>query len=273
MRTLSMLPGGIYRDGRHHRVARFYPITGAVEMAVASHDHEADSRPDRVSHILASAVEKIGDLPMSPGLAQEMAVGDRIFLMLRLGILINGDEVWLTAVCGHCKKQFDLCVKRSNLCVRGANAHYPNASVDLKGTTVRVRAPVGADQQWLCNHHPAHPSRALLERCVMTVDGEPPNDAFLAGLSTEDQALVEKTLSAMGPEVACAFSVACPECDKAQEIIFDPYRLQGSINDLDAQIHTLAFYYHWSEPQILGITTLRRHRYLTLIEKECGHHV
>ncbi|MBN1655960.1 MAG: hypothetical protein JXA30_19490 [Deltaproteobacteria bacterium] len=273
MSATALLPGGIIRNGQNHRIACFRPITGSVEMAIASSEREASSIPAWVSGVLAAAVEKVGELPMSPGLADEMSVGDRMFLMIQLGILLNGDDTWLTTSCEACEERFDLCIRRSAIAVRSASPTYPVTSVDLNGTAVLVRAPTGADQRWLCACQPPRPEQVLLKRCLTTEEGASLDDQFVMSLSESDRVALELAIEEMGPEVQCVFNVVCPECGYAGQIAFDPYWRNGTAVDLDEEIHALAFYYHWSEPEILAITRERKRRYLELVDQERGRYV
>ena len=36
------------------------------------------------------------------------------------------------------------------------------------------------------------------------------------------------------------------------------------------EVHVLALHYHWSEPQILGLSATKRRRYLTLLAQHLG---
>ena len=33
------------------------------------------------------------------------------------------------------------------------------------------------------------------------------------------------------------------------------------------EVHLLAFYYHWSEAEIMGLATKKRHRYLEVLQE------
>ena len=115
---------------------------------------------------------------------------------------------------------------------------------------------------------------ALLERCVQTIDSKPPDPGFFSGLDAEDYSRLGVAIQRIGPDVDCMLLVKCPGCAFVQEIEIDPYWLgQTQGDDLDREVHTLAFYYHWSEPEILSLTRERRHTFLTFIDKECGRYV
>ena len=272
MTVTVYLPGGIHRDGSHHRSACLHPVDGELEMTIAACDKTTISRPARTTHILTSAVERIGDLVMNRELAEELSVGDRTFLMLHIGAMVAGDNVWSTSRCSCCGEQFDICVKRTGLTIRESSHTYPITKIALNGTSVLVRTPIGADQQWLCDHRPSNPRAALLARCITTVNDKQPHDkdGYVAGLGEAERDILEQVIESMGPEVECSLSTRCPECGKQQRINFDPCRFHGSMDDLEKQIHTLAFYYHWSEGDILSIPRNRRLRYLQMIERERG---
>lgn len=273
MNACVQLPGGALINGEIQRFAWFRPITGKVELLITSPANQYLGRPAWVSAVLAAAIEKIGAIEMSVGIADRLTVGDRIFLMLQLGIRYTGDQMWLTPACESCGEQFDVSVKRSELPVQKAGNDYPSALVNINKREVRLRAINGKDQQWLNENPSAEIVQTLLNRCVQTADGKLPVPEFINGLDRKDCDYLESVIQNIGPDVDCTLLVRCPECSVVQEVEIDPYWLgQTQRSNLDNEVHTLAFYYHWSEAEILNLTRERRHTFLNLIDKERGCH-
>ena len=172
MNNRVQLPGGALIDGEIQRCARFKPITGELELIITSQSNQYVSRPVWVSDVLAAAVDQIGATDMNRALADRLSVGDRIYLMLQLGLRYSGDQLWLTPTCESCEERFDVSVKRSELPIQCAGSAYPASQVNIKGRELNVRAINGEDQKWL-NENPAADSvQALLNRCVQIADGK-----------------------------------------------------------------------------------------------------
>lgn len=266
------LPGGLVVNDEIHHLVRFRPITGKIELLVASQVDLYLGRPAWVSEVLAASIEVIGSIETSVAVANHLTVGDRIFLMLQLGIRYSGDRIWLTPTCESCGEKFDCNLQRSEFPVQKASSDYPYAVLNIKGREICVRAVNGEDQQWL-NQHPSRHNAvlALLRRCVQTVDGEPPAPSFIKSLNKKNRDLLESAIQDIGPDVDCSLLVRCPECSSVQELEFDPYYLGQTLrSNLDNEIHALAYNYHWSESEILYLTRERRQTFLKLIDKERG---
>jgi hypothetical protein len=46
--------------------------------------------------------------------------------------------------------------------------------------------------------------------------------------------------------------------------------VQKNLQNLERTVHFLAWHYHWSEQDILSMTTRKRHRYVELLREELG---
>jgi hypothetical protein len=109
-----------------------------------------------------------------------------------------------------------------------------------------------------------------LLRSLEVVDPEQ-RSALPEALSAEDFAHCEAALEAQAPEVVCTVSAPCPECGHANAVDIDPYgALARSPEGLLAEVHQLAWHYHWSEREILGLPRERRMHYLALIDAARG---
>lgn len=268
------LPGGLVFDGQLRREVELRPLTGVVERTFAPSSGDRYCQPLWVSRVLAGTVSRIGGVPMSMEIADQLMVGDRIFLMLQLGILHFRDLEWLTPRCEQCGTQFDVPIKRSELPVSGPRSpQYPSASIDVNGHKVIVRGICGGDQRWLVETCPDDPERALIARCVLSIDDEEPLATTLEHLLRADRGPIESAIAECCPDVDCTLHVRCPECKTIQAIEFEPYWLGlGDTTGLDSEVHRIAWSYHWSEAEILSLTRQQRRSYLALIDRERGRH-
>lgn len=84
---------------------------------------------------------------------------------------------------------------------------------------------------------------------------------------------VERALSAIAPRLDDHVNGQCPVCGEVVELFFDPVsyvlaELRDASSDLSADVHELAFAYHWSERAILALDRRRRHDYVAMIRGE-----
>lgn len=269
-----LILGGIAEGGEIHRAAYFRPLTGRTEFLLSRKHVKHLSRPAWVSVVLSAVIKRIGTLEMSHALADSLSVADRIYLMLHLGASLNGDRMWLSPLCEACGERFDLPFKRSELPVKEGSGHPLGILLQESQRKVVFRTPNGSDQCWLNEGQPAGGIRALLFRCVLSVDGEEPDTEFIDSLSETDRGQLEKGVENASPDVDCAIPAKCPECGHVQILEFDPYWLGDEWeHSLTEEMHTLAYYYHWSETDILDLPRERRQHYVKLVDREGGKYV
>ena len=119
--------------------------------------------------------------------------------------------------------------------------------------TISFRLPVVADRVAIA-HHP-HPKQELIQRCI-----RPPD------LKARQLRRVENALEAIAPSLAGTLQGKCVECGADVEIFFDPQQftlreLRNQAAFIYEDIHLLAFYYQWSEAEILALPRHRRMQY------------
>lgn len=267
-----ILPGGIRHDTRLHRIVRFTPITGDMEMRVSSRIKRATSRPEWVSNIIDATVDSIGDLPMTLNLAEGLCVADRHYILNQLALDWAGDIMWLSPVCEKCDELFDVRIQRSALTYKEAAQDFPYHTVSINSRQVTLRSPNGADQRWLCENRPANPIESLLSRCVVSVNEKDADAGLLKALVSENTAFLSNEIEKMGPCFQSRLNVPCPNCGYECPVVIDLCDLGIEATDIDEDIHVLAFYYHWSESDILSLTRQRRRQYIDRIDRERGCH-
>jgi hypothetical protein len=270
------LPGGLWRDGTRHVRAEPLQITGLLERRLLRAN--AKLTPETVSATIALSYRSVGDLAMSLDLARELCVADRQLLMLRLAARVDGDEVWLRARCSECRASFDVSFRRTKVPYSLAGTSFPQVVVELGGWLYTLRVPSGADSELLATAGgTVSLAERLLRACLVhvTFRGEPAGkDEAIARLSGNFEPL-ETALEEVAPAVATAITTSCPQCKREQSIGFDPYALWAQTltdpeESLELEVHTLAWYYHWSEQAILELERERRRRYVRLIDRQRG---
>lgn len=266
------LPGGIRIHGELHREFRFRPITGELELMLSESAQHADSHATRITTVLCQALETLGGAPASAETVRALSVGDRQFLMTRLAAHIHDEPVWLTAPCSHCQEPFDISYRHVDLPVKTAGEDYPRARVDTSLGPLDVHVPTGGDQERIAAAgDDAAAMRVLLSCIVENARGDAAFDP--ADLSPDDIEAIETRVEAMAPEIAAALWSKCPHCDADNTVPINFYTcLARPVDELYADVHTIASHYHWSEQAILNMPRQRRQIYLRHIDASRGMH-
>jgi hypothetical protein len=267
------LPGGIVGAEGLRRDVVIEPLTGSIEQALVEAAADIDNLPLMVSTVLGLALRSVGGTPADRDLAGSLCVADRQYLMLKLAQMIHGDQLWLQSICEHCGEPFDIDIERSMLPVVEAGEGFPIVEIDLGDHRLQVRVPTGDDQEAIAALDDGAALRALLGRCIVSVQPAAPREGPVDELSQAEIETIEAALDAISPAVSTTAQVRCPECGAEQRVALDPYTVPGLDPDrLYQEIHTLAIWYHWSEPAILALPRERRQRYLRLIDQARGLH-
>lgn len=279
-RTATLvLPGGLWLDGVCYREAGLRPLTGDDE-AFLLEVGESLLPAQRVTGLLGRCLIHLGPLnPVTPNAVRNLTVGDREALLLHLRRLTLGDRLQCVLSCPDpdCGEKMDLDLKVSDLLL----SPYPHTqashetTVRESDTAYRVRfcLPTGADQEaaaGLARKDSQAAADLLLRRCVECVtaeddDGEPLED-WPPAVAHQLPAIMAE----LDPQAELVLNLACPVCGHAFSAIFDTatyffQELAGRMKHLYREVHLLAFYYHWSEAEIMGMTARKRHRYLDLL--------
>jgi hypothetical protein len=221
--------------------------------------------------------------PMGSQLAARLTVADRDLLILFLRMLTFGPEIRGITSCSHvdCNAKLDFHFDLNTLtipCKQGSELIRSAAiSQDSKIIRFAFREPDGRDQESIAGLSATNPSQAwlaLLAGCIVEWDGR-------AGISTQDlAALPEDMLATLDQTIAdemqsldWEIELACSECGRNFKRTLDIQaffwqELQFCNPSLWEEVHQLAFYYHWSEDDILSLTRSKRKLYLDYIRKE-----
>ena len=200
---------------------------------------------------------------------------DRDFLLLQLNRLSFGDVRFHTVQCPDqsCAKRVDI---RFDLSTLSPLADCLEASGQLTlsdGRAVHYRLPTAGDQIDMFGLPPDEWAVELLGRCVYQNGSSALSPAEVAELPTDVRsAIVRAVLNAVG-HYDTEVELNCVECGTLFRFAYDPVysllnELRASRSALLKEVHCLAFYYHWSETEILALSRSRRREYLTLLDEE-----
>ncbi|MFC2077577.1 hypothetical protein ACFLTM_02070 [Candidatus Bipolaricaulota bacterium] len=272
------VPGGSWLDGRCCRDVTLRPLRGSDEAFL----HEAGTSllpVQLATALLARCVEQLGaERAITPNLINRLTVGDREALMLQLRRLAFGDRMPCTArcpdpVCGE-QLEWDLEIKDLLQPPYTDSQEVYETSISAGGGdefSVRFRLPTGADQEAAAAQALDDVDAAadlIFRRCVeaiATPDGEPAEPP-----PETVRARVPDLMSEFDPQAELSLSLTCPACGGTFSTVLDAsayffQEVDQRADDLYREVHTLAFHYHWSESEIMTMTTEKRHRYLGLL--------
>lgn len=216
---------------------RLREMTGADEELLF--EISADSGAARVTALLqrlcepantASTPDTLNPAP-APGWAEQLPLGERDLLLLRLRQLDLGDAVHQVARCPQCAGKVDVDFALSELPIKPT--HAPAADglmrVPIGDHTLHLRAPNGADQQAieaLAQHNAAAANTRLFSRLVQRIEGPegealaPDEGAVRAWPLARRQALALWLQSNLpGPDLY--LDLACPHCQADMSYVFD----------------------------------------------------
>ncbi len=236
--------------------------------------------------VLSRCVDRIGSItPVDAALARSLLVADRHYLLLKLREATFGPRFQGAVPCPwpDCGEQVGIAFTVADVPVEpaiGAGPHYelelsPDATPDRSPEARRVvfRLPNGGDQERLSPLLAANEAAALtalLAACVVSVGGEA---ADAQALSPRARQEIEREMERVAPRVELVMTARCVECGREFSAPFDlPSFFFGELRVTEEQlvreVHYLAFHYHWSEDEIMGMTRDRRRRYIDVLADE-----
>jgi hypothetical protein len=238
----------------------------------------------RTTELLARCVSRIGALTsVGSDDIRQLTVGDREALLLHLYRLAFGEAVPCVIDCPvtDCGERLETELHVADLLVEAtvpACAQWVQKQVTADGASigVRVRAASGADQERAVGIAKQGIDPAIidvLDHCVEfgsisdKVEWSKATPALLESLSD--------ALEALDPQAQLELSMICPACATHFVVVFDTpsylfTRLAGSVHRLHQDIHLLALHYHWTERDIISMTTRSRGRYVEALVADLG---
>ena len=277
-----VLPGGfVDAHGVVHRQGRLRPPEGRDEQWLLG--LPASARQARVvTELLRRCVRAIGPYRATRDMMLDLGVGDREYLLLALRRAAFGDHLALVLTCPRqgCGKPMDAGLDLDVIPVAERPVGRP-LRLGLPVAEVEARLPSGRDQEAiadLADHREGggatDRAALLLDRCILGVnptrDGGP---RAASGLGPAERAAVAEAIEQAAPGPAIDMEARCPECGHVFSALLDTAalvldELRGGGRALDEEIDLLAFHYHWSLRELLGLSRPRRQRFVRLVHDQ-----
>ncbi|MBI5559229.1 MAG: hypothetical protein HY885_16520 [Deltaproteobacteria bacterium] len=282
-RITCQLPGGyVDGDGQIRREVVLSPLSGLAEKMVAGRNGAVTAAI--VSALLSHGIERIGPIvDISEETARNLLVGDRHFLLLKLREMTFGHAIQAVVTCCRpdCGERLDIDFLTDNIPVIPSPQHSlfyeMRLSREAGGHTVTFRLPNGGDQERLSHLVDGDETMAadqLLARCIRGIGPVcQPAMADIISLPDAAKAEIEREMDRLAPKVGLDMEAVCPECGHTFSPCFDLQEfflteLNTRLDLLLKEVHYLAYHYHWSEKEILGMTRENRHRYIEILAEE-----
>ncbi|MGB7539947.1 MAG: hypothetical protein WBM17_15510 [Anaerolineales bacterium] len=274
------LPGGMWFEGVRHQEAGLRFLTGEDE-AVLTEIRGSLIPARRTSLILGRCLTRLGPFsPVPAEMAGALSVGDREALLLHLRRLTLGERMQCVLACPApgCGAKMDLELSVSALLqppyADAPEQHEVTVSENGDSFRVRFRLPTGADQEVAAGTARRDlPAAAglVLNRCVVEVTRHP-DGGPLDSLPPAVVSALPEIMAGLDPQAETRLDLKCPDCGRGFSTVFDMAdfffrELAGLSENLYREVHLLAFYYHWSETEIMNMTARKRRRYLYLLEE------
>jgi hypothetical protein len=268
--SIVHLPGGlVLDDGEVVDCAELRPLTGREEEWLARNPDVPSALA--VTKLLSGCLLRLGNAAPPDDVARRLLVGDRDFLMLQLRAITLGDEFQPIVHCAECNQKMDISFKTNDVPVERRPQTATLHTLVLSGRgrrkrTVRFRLPTGADQEAVLALEPEDAVNTLLDRCLI----DKPRS-----LGAHERTAIIDAMGAFAPKVELELDLQCLECKYAFVTPFDTTaffltEMRSNEHQLLKEFHGLAFYYHWSEAEILNLDRGRRRAYLSLLSDELG---
>jgi len=277
----TTIPGGYCANDGPWREVHVRPLTGADHLFLT--EECAELLPAQwVTEALTRCITRLGPhTPVTREAVRSLTVGDREALLLHLRRLTSGNRLrcLLTCPAPECQEKLEVDVDITDLLLPpyGETVQEHELTVaptDGVSTVVRFRLPTGADQEAAAvgvHTDVAAAAALLLRQCIRSAtstDGNP--------VDTLPEALAEQLperMAELDPQAEITLHLACPVCNAAFSTIFDTasylmQELKAGMHHLYREVHLLAYHYHWSATEILGMSAAKRQKFLRLLEAE-----
>jgi hypothetical protein len=267
-----LLAYGLSRGGKSHEHAVLRPLTGADEILLA----ETRALPAvRATMLLAATVQAIGSIaPIERDHVRDLTIGDRERLLLGLYGLSFGPLVDTILNCPNCREIVELPLDLDFVLARSAGPPRTSEhSLTIGPVTLQFRLPTGADHERAAKMALVDPARAATDLCAACIMGPSHGtvDVSAERMPDEVQAALEEELRRLEPAAEITIGADCPACGATVGGTLDGLSLlAGQLGPLGAvlgDVDRVARAYHWSEAEILALPTVRRRRYLALLDR------
>jgi hypothetical protein len=242
--------------------ARFRPLSGAVELAVAEAAAAPATRPERVTGVLAAIYDEVAGEPATPPLIRRLSAGTREWLLQRAALRFRSDLKWFEALCQACGGAYDLAMSVAAAPRKPPGSEFPVTTVETSLGPRLFEAPSGVHEEAAARGPGDDPRRSFAALCGLADDAGTEASCF----DEDDLARIDAALEELSPDVASSATAVCPSCGSETAARMEPLRFTfPRPMDVLAEAHLLASAYHWTEDRILALSPARRRDYAELI--------
>lgn len=220
------LPRGYAGDGVVHKTVTMREMTGEEEDVLSQRKL---SMAKRMQKVLVSCTEKLGEITEKTALdtaIKELAVGDRVRLLLGLRVASLGGDYSFEILCGQCDNRFNGHVDLDSLDVTTGSSADQNtfeAVLPGSGKKVKFHPMTGADEEKMSTSKLAKESAlsASIMARVTEVDGEAVTVQVIKKLSMRDRNYLRRRFEEIEGGVETDIEVSCPKCDTEFKTMVD----------------------------------------------------
>jgi hypothetical protein len=201
---------------------------------------------------------------------RHLSIGDRTALLLHLRKMTFGDLLKCALACPSCSKNMSLDLSVTDILHISHSKPQKDYDLEIAGFSLKVRPLTGADQELIFDKYGKADnnnkiSEELVRSCILYSNHSLPKslpDDFIFTISSK--------LDEIDPLSDIVFNLICPNCQHTFQTLFDAERfifheIGLRQNQLEREIHWLAFNYKWTESEILSLPLKKRKRYVELI--------
>ena len=266
---LVEIPRGIPgTDGKWLTKTMIRHINGHDEQSVLEIPQDLPHH-QRVLFLLERIVRFQGVQDIETGeVLRKICIGDRVALLLHARSMILGDRIPCTITCTKCEKKMSADLNVSNLLQVKYPAQRDTYEVEIGGHDMKIKPLNAFSQDEVLDESASSPNsleQKLAKSCIAYSKPELPTvlpTAILNGLGSK--------LEEIDPLSDIVLDISCPACGylvqalfPAEEFIFKEFAMH--YNQLEREVHWIAFNYCWSENDILDLPVTRRKKYIELI--------
>lgn len=223
---------------------------------------------DQALAILVSAIPErtLADLA-------RLSIGERDRALLDTYHRTFGARFDAVAACVRCAERLEFSFQVDDVRAAPIEPSGDRYRFNTHGYEVEYRLPNSLDLAEVVAprdglQDPASARALLVERCVLTAA----NADGLLRTADLPEAIVARLAAAMeaaDPQADVALSATCPACGHAWPMCFDIVsflwtKIAFRARQLLREVHLLARAYGWREPDVLGLSAVRRRFYLEL---------
>jgi T4 bacteriophage base plate protein len=260
--SFPLLGGLMIQPNQVLNKASLRPLSGHEELWLARHPTMPSAA--RVTWLLNACLLSLDDHPANIDLVRRLLVADRDYLILQLRRLTLGEDVHAVITCPACHSKMDVSFRIDDVPMEARPQAASSYTFELSDRTVSFHLPTGGDQEAVMRIKTEDAVAELLRRCVSDEGG--------GQLSDDERETMIAQMEQLAPRLELELDLTCPECSHeflapfdSTAFFFDEMTLKGE--QLLHEVHALAFYYHWSETEILGLERDRRRAYLELLNE------